>query len=541
MAKIIQNFNIDLRDMSAEGGIREFTVEGDANAIFSLEITNEDSPTKYYNFNTETFTTTKSRLNRKSTGESGVYQGEINFPTVTDNDHYDIYLWAESHFDTIHADYNEVRFGDDSIDINSSRGSNSNLLQKIIYQYTDVAISISAESRGGAGFASMSVTNTPSITVGRGSSTGTWPFSVELTANTDKAFEILRQPVENDVMSFTQVAFGTPLQIHGENIWTGSARSTDTTNGSVSSGTTVTMDTAVASKMAVGDRVTGTGISSASVVTVSSLSGTYTFVTSEAVSIGDGVTLTFTPPYYHRWNVGASSTMHELLPGMIYDDGDVATIPRSTVAPYEDKTTYTTETHNEDGTIVEIQNEAINASALALDTLGYKPTITNGVVTKQLGAITFADQISNDASGGSNKLFYGYGTDYIKSIHNTDISISDLKVELSKMTTTTTAAVNNSVTIPVAERRGTVQNISTISGIGIDASSANPTVASATDEGDGNWTLSAAQTLDEGVTLTVENTSKIITITGNMIFKNVNKNAANFRLYFDVEKFIKAS
>ena len=50
------------------------------------------------------------------------------FPSITDNDQYDIYLFAGSAFDTIHADYKEVRFGDGSLDINSSKGSNSSLL-----------------------------------------------------------------------------------------------------------------------------------------------------------------------------------------------------------------------------------------------------------------------------------------------------------------------------------------------------------------------------------------------------------------------------
>ena len=52
MAKIIRNFNIDLSSMAAGGTVRSFSVIGDNDAIFSLEVKNEDN--KYYNFSTNT-------------------------------------------------------------------------------------------------------------------------------------------------------------------------------------------------------------------------------------------------------------------------------------------------------------------------------------------------------------------------------------------------------------------------------------------------------------------------------------------------------
>ena len=135
--------------------------------------------------------------------------------------------------------------------------------------------------------------------------------------------------------------------------------------------------------------------------------------------------------------------------------------------------------------------------------------------------------------------FTAYGSGSIKAINNTEIKLTDLKVALTEVTTTTTAAVNNDTVIPVAERKGTVVNVSTISGIGIDSSVANPTVASATDEGAGNWTASAAQTLENGVTLTVGGSGKTATITGNIEF--INMRDTTFSLYFDVERFLNAS
>jgi len=538
MAKIIKNFKLDLSSMAAAGATRQFSIVGDDGAIFSLEVKNEDG--YYYNFSTNTFAAAHKRLKNKRIDNS-VYNGSITFPAVGDPDQYDIYLYAESTHDTVHAEYSEVRFGDGSIDINSSTGSSSNLLKKVIYQYDDVvatlsAVSPSATQHATGNFVSM-VVATDGFTVGRGNTIGKTAFSITTTAATDKSFQIKRQPTIDDLAAYTGVTIGSGVIIPGENIWAGAARNTDTVNGAVSGSSVITMDTAVASKTKVGDRVTGTGISSASVVTVISIASTYAIQVSEAVEVDDGVTLTFTPPYYYRWSINSSSSIHTLLPGMTVVDED-GTITSSTIGPYKDTTTYTTEIHNEDGSVEEVENTVTNVSIPALDPLGYKPTITKGFITKQLGYITFDNQIINDLTT-QDTVFYAYGPSAIKQVYNTTIKLTDLKVALTEVTTTTTAAVNNSTTIPVAERKGTVVNVSTISGIGIDSSVANPTVASATDEGAGNWTASAAQTLEEGITLTIGGTGKVATITGNIEFINVD--AASFTVYFDVEKFLTAS
>ena len=474
MAKVIKDFNIDLSSMAAVSTTRNFQVIGDNGAIFSLEVTNEDG--HYYNFSTNTFSATYKRLKNRRIDNNGVYTSSIIFPAITDNDHYNIYLFAESMHSTVHVDYSEVRFGDGSIDINSSTGSNSNLLKKIIYQYTDVTVTLSAISPSAThhstgNFVSM-VVATDSIVTGRGNTVGKTAFSIGVTAAATKVLQITRQPIINDLTAYASVTMGNGVLIHGEDIWSEARRSSDTTNGAVSGGETVTMDTAVATKMKVGDRVEGTGIPTTSVVTVTNLSGTYTFDTSEVVTIGDGVTLEFTPPYYYRWGINSSSSIHKLTPGMTLVDSD-ATITSSTIGPYQDTTTYTTEIYNEDGSIEEVTNTVVNASALALDPLGYKPTITNGVVTKQLGYITFNDKIINDLKTQAC-FFYGYGPTAIKSIHDTTIKLTDLKVELTAPTTTVTLD-STDTTIPVANREGVINNISTISGIGVDTALARST------------------------------------------------------------------
>jgi len=543
MAKIIKSFKIDLSSIAAAGTIRSFSITGDNGAIFSLEVKNELN--EYYNFTTNTFAATHKRLKNKRI-DGGVYTGSITFPAVGDPDQYDIYLYAESMHDTVHAKYSEVRFGDGSIDINSSTGSNSNLLKKVIYQYDDVTITLSAidpnTAHSATNFSGMSV-STDTITVGRGNTVGKTAFSVGVTTATTKALQINRQPIASDLAAYATVLFGSGVKIPGEDIWTGAASTdtvdgavaegikvvmdnnvatkmdvgdritgtatTDTVDGTVTSGVKVVMDNNVATKMAVGDRITGNAALDAGIVTVAALNpdadNVKEFSMSEAVAIADGVTLTFnselnrkevtvvalnpdtdnvkefsmsdtialhdgmtltfTSAKYYRWSLNSSHSIHKLSPGMKIVDADYSTTD-TVIAPYEDTTTYTTEIHNEDGSIEEVTNTVTNVSIPALDPLGYKPTITNGLVTQQLGYITLADQII-DASSNNSMLFYAYGPDAIKTIHNTEIKLTDLKVELTKPITYTTGAVSDSTTIAVADREGTVQNVSSVSGIGV--------------------------------------------------------------------------
>ena len=539
MAKVIKRFNIDLSNMRAANNTRNFSVIGDKGAIFSLEVKNEDG--YYYDFTNKIFTSTKKRLkNRIIKSES--FNGSIVFPAVTDNDQYDIYLFAEAAHNTFHIDYIESRFQDGSLDINSSRGSNSNLLQKVIYQYTDTTITIAGISPSGTQHSTGSFVGatfaTDTIALGRGTTVGKVPFSMTVTLAATKAMTILRQPTQSDLAAYATLTIGSGVAIDGEDIFDGTARSTDTVNGAVSETTLVTMDTAVASKMKVGDRVTGTGIPTGSVVTVFQIISTYVFRASEALeSISDGVTLTFTPPRYRRWSVDNSSSIHKLGIGMQLLDSDNV-IGAAHISTFEDTTTYTTEINNPDGSVEEVTNTAVNISIPALETLGQKPTIVNGIITQQKGNFTLNTKVHGDLAG-QDSVFYAYGPSAIKKIHNSDLVISDLKVELVPQTTTTTSAVSASTTIPVADREGTIQNLSTVSGIGIDPAVASPMVTSATADGGGNWTLSAAQTLESGVTLTLGNTSRSATITGNIEFKNLDD--TNFNLYIDVEKFLSAS
>ena len=191
---IIKEFILNTKDIHSTGEARPFSIVGDADAVFSLEIKNEDG--NFYNFFNNTFQANKISLSNQ-TVTGGIFVGNIVFPAVSDADHYDISLFAGDN--TEHAEFQEVRFADDSLDINSSTGSNSKLLQKKIFQTLPIDLTISAQSINGlAAWGSSSITNaTISSTVGR--SVAKQSFTVQVATAATKALSINTQPNINDL------------------------------------------------------------------------------------------------------------------------------------------------------------------------------------------------------------------------------------------------------------------------------------------------------------------------------------------------------
>ena len=345
--KIINNFNLDLSDLPATSETRTFRISADSGAVFSLEIKNEDS--HYYNFATEAFQVAKAGLYNKVVSNA-VYSDKIVFPAISDDDHYDIFLFAEG--DTRHAPYREVRFDDGSIDVNSSKGSDSLLMKKIIYQYTDITLTLATYTPTSA-FSTGSLVN-DTFTLSRGRGGGKSAFTISCSSASGASFKIKKQPDENDILSFLEPTVGIePETLPGENehptdrpaftgddvngaVTSGSvvrmdntdlsaaievgdrittAVTTDTVNGAVTTGVAVTMDVAdCATIMAVGDRVTGNAAlnakKDANAVTVTAINvntgsgaDASKITLSESVTIANGTALTFTQAKYHMWAV----------------------------------------------------------------------------------------------------------------------------------------------------------------------------------------------------------------------------------------------
>ena len=520
--KVIKSFVLDTKDIGSGGEDRALVINADKGALFSMEIMNEDN--KYYNFQTNSFQTTKTRLSDISI--QNTWRRSISFPPVTDADKYDIYVFAGK--DTKHVERKEVRFADGRLDINSSTGSNSILLQKIIYQTLDTTITISGYSPNNT--VTLASFTTDSITASNGKSVAKIPFSITTTVTSTRTLSINRQPVTSDIMAFvTATVVATPVDIPGEDIYP-AVTGTDTVNGTVSS-TDVIMDTAVASTMKVGDRVTGNTALSAATVTVVSLDSTYGFTLSETIAIADGITLSFSNQRNYRW---ALDNIYGLTPGMRQLKGTLFAA-QPTIKEY---LTQITIFENEIG-----EYKVDDVRIPALDTLGAKPSMIRNATTfvetiTQTGNIVFSEQALLALGGGANAKIFSYGAVEINRLTDYDVEFSDLAVVLTEVSTTTTAAVSASTSVPITQRAGIMDGISTVSGIGIDSSVANPTVSSGAGSviGGGTLVLSAAQTLEDGITLTFPGAGTIATVTG---YIKVNRaGSKDVTLRFDLEKFL---
>ena len=634
--KVIKSFNLDTSNIKEAGERRAFTVLGDNGAVFSLEV---KSGSNYYNFTTNLFQATQTRLTNASIG-GGSYNGNISFPNAVvkdkvngtvstgggnvkvvmdtavastmavgdrvtgnaalgaanvtvaaldpDDDNvnefslsqaiaiaddvvlsftgahqYDVYLFSETNFGTSHAGYAEARFSDGTIDVNSSKGSNSNLVQKVIYQTLDVVITISGDSPNGL---VTGVNTNSSITTSRGGSVAKIPFSYTLASLATKALTQIKQPTSSDVMAYIQPLIGaTPINIPGENIYPAVTAVDKVVN--VSGGTAVdddppnvTMDDDFTGLWAVGDRITGnaaldartqkTAVTVAAInVNVGSGVNPKIFTMSEGIVIADDEELSFSNRRNYRWPISSTTyDVSKIKPGMRQKKGSVFANP-PIVREYLTQTTALPSGAGE--------YKVDKVRVPAIETFGVKPIITRDAITKvaktTVGtatnpiSITFSEQALL-SFGGENGKIYGYGESEINRLTGYNVEFSDLAIALTEFTTTTTAATTAATTFNVTSAAGIADDISTVSGIGIDSSTANPTITTITNLAGGTYassdatypaailTVGAAQTLESGATLKFPGASNIATITGNIKVNNVGNE--DIVLRFDLEKLL---
>ena len=509
-AKIIKKLDIDLSPLPAASTNRYIKISGDSGAIFNLEIKNEDN--YYYNFIKHVFQPTKSGLYNEVI-QRGAFKRSITFPTVTDDDEYNIFLTADP-LTTVHTDYYETRFGDGSLDINSSVGSNSLLVTKVIYQYLNQNLIISTYSPSGTVAVASQVNETISLSKGLPSAKQAFSVSCSVSGGSSATtcYRILRQPTEYDVIAYVEPVVGSaPVAITGENIYP-AVTGTDTVDGAVSSGIKVVMDTNVATKMEVGDRVTGNTALNAATVTVVALNpdgdNPKEFSMSEAIGLADGLSLSFSNQMNYQWPV--NNFVNIIQEGMIIVSGTNAT-DDSSVSKYQDSITILPNTYEE--------KEILIKALPATNTLAKKPTIVDGKITVQEGVVVFNRQQKLALAGDTLKIGGG-GSSEILRIFDYDLILTDLAITLTPITTTTTAASagGSSTSMVVASRTGILDNVSTVSGIGINPKLADPTVSSGAGAvaGAGTIVLDSAQSLESGATFTFANAGLTATITGNI-------------------------
>ena len=610
--KVISDFTFDYANIPEGGGTKLYQVKGQKGASFYLEIKNRHG--KYYNFKTNTFTTIKADLYQQTIGSSKIKSGSIVFPTVSSDDQYDIYLHANP--GTEHVPLIEYRYADGSIDFNFSKGSNGLLLQKVLYQYTDVTLTIT-------GFSVDSTTPTGTITsdtltLSRGYSLKNYNFSFTIPISaTTKCFQIKKQPQPSDVIGFVSVTVpSAPVFIEGENIYpavnntdivdgTGFAAATvnkfvmntnvadkmvvgdkitiattdltDTVDGAVTSGIKVVMDNNVATKMAVGDRITNSGAPQAflsqNTVTVAALNpdgdNAKEFSMSEAVGLADGLALVFTPKCNRElFTVAALNPDEDNAKEFSYVDAAGGTGSRlgvmdnavlsfsnqknrgwsvsnavnisdgSTVILSPGTTTLTSYTDDLITLKDTFYESEINLKRLPAIVKTQKPTVVKGVETVQLANIYLKDAQPLTFAGAVK--IGGYGTGGIYNSSGYKLNFSNLKIELSAITTTTTSSTVGapSTTVAVASRNGILDDVSVVSGIGIDPKVVDPTVDSGAGavSGAGNIVLTAAQELESGISLTFGNAGQTATITGSV--EVLEAGPADFSIRFDIDKLL---
>lgn len=510
---LLQSFNMDFTYVISAGESKSFEILGSNGAEFRLEVKNEDG--KYYDFSQKLFLSVPSSLS-STIPPSGVFSSRIKFPAVTDADQYDIFLFAKN--ETEHVNYSEVRGSDGNVDINLSSGSNSILMTKVIHQLMPVAFEIKAYAGEGITLnAAHTVSEQTLQTLNADKEGSILPFTLQFGVADNKALRIIKQPQASDFSTHTTVAASAPLQIDGENIYptitTPADSTTDggTTVNGASTGTTVTTHVVSSTIATVGDRVLGNDALAAATVLVTAVSGGSgkTFTINQSVAIADDLPLTFSNQQNYRWPISTGvnhfDTGMEMLAETVYD----FTVDPVKIANYTDTL---------DALVLAGETPVIpNQEVYGLDTLGLPSTITSGgSVITQPGAITFDKQLPLSVVGTMKIKASGY-TD-IKKMCGYDIRFSDLLVTLKPISTTTTGAVSASTNVPVTERIGILDDVSTVSGIGIDSSSAVPTVDTGAGAvtGAGTLVLTAAQTLESGITLNFANASNIATVTGNI-------------------------
>ena len=552
--KLIRDFILNYDNLSANGEDRSFSILGDNGSQFRLEVKNELN--QYYNFKTKLFSATKSDLKGSISGLA--FNSFIKFPKVTDADKYDILLFATE--DTEHASYTEARFNDGSIDINNCKGSNSKLLTKQLYQLLGVTLTISSISPNSlSGFSGVSHSNFTVTTNGK-KPIAKIPFEYKVTAGTTHALKVdsPNPNIEEVIGFYMERTIGSAgVMIEDEDIWSAEPRSTNkVVDGDFSGGATnITMDDDVGSFWAVGDRVTGNAIldakTGANAVTVTAInvgSNAKVFTLSESIAIEDDETLTFTEASYYRWPI---DNILGIKKGTIALGTNVTS--DTEVAPYETFNTINAGGINEFQETKVKKNEIESSDKILLNDIEKnKEVITRNATTLaprsvSAGNVTFNKQQLNKLAGDTIKMF-SWGTDAIEELTGWELEFSDVAVSVNSPTTTNTSGVSDNNIVAVASGDGIMDDVSTVSGIGIDVSSGLPTVTNiASYTGStATLTLSSNQTIENGTTLTFGAAGKIVTISGNIEIKKVglshgsNMSLPNWNgtVYFDLEKIL---
>ena len=99
--KKITGFTVNANTLKTSATKLTYRIEGEQDAVFSLQVKDNSSPNKFYNFVTEAFTNDITSENTLANVKiSGTYNGSIDIPAATGGNTYRFMLFANPSFDT---------------------------------------------------------------------------------------------------------------------------------------------------------------------------------------------------------------------------------------------------------------------------------------------------------------------------------------------------------------------------------------------------------------------------------------------------------
>lgn len=545
--RVIKNVDLDYRDISLNGGSRTISINGDPGVVFSLEVY-EGVQANYYNFEKNTWSTSSYKLTNVQSN-NGNYTALINFEANASQKIYTINVYAETveNIKTKHTAAINIKNEFGSIILNASKGSDSNILTRKIYQDVERVMDISviapslylasANTVDGAVSSSNRIvidgdaTSSKVVQVGdkvtgTGIAASVHALVTKINPDNDNTNEI-EISVADSIGDGVAVTFTPPfngMTPHYTESQSGFQRLL--LQGMVNANLNFSLTlTAQAGRS----------------FTVNRVPTTEDLCCVNLVTFGDivlipGVT---TENRYFRWSV---DNVAKVSNGMIIDPARSGTGANTVPAIISDFT--------RNKTLQKIEKSRYNQSAVdydvvdifvqGVDRFGKKPAASgvdrNGVTQVVAGNLLFNANQSSSLASDADVRIIAQGPEAIKKSTGISVSLTDIVVTPTQVSTTTTAAVSASTTIALTEV-GNVTVGSSVRGVGIADNAANPTVVSkSVSTGAGNIVVSAAQTLEDGATLFFDGSSNILTITGKI--KVINMSISNTQLYFNVERFL---
>tara|TARA_R100001443_G_scaffold80258_1_gene87349 strand:- start:8564 stop:10555 length:1992 start_codon:yes stop_codon:yes gene_type:complete len=488
---------------------------------------------------------TEFELSASTTGGS-VTNGTLTFAGIKK---YTIDLLAKTaqNIRTSHVALSEVRNADQSINLNKSIGSDSDLLKKIIYQdikktltlsciapslYSTSADIVKGSTSSSNRIILDSVINQNIVRVGdKATTTGVASSVHALVTKTNPDNDNTREieiSISDSATNDAAITFTPPfngMTPHG----------TDSTSG------VATFNLSSSASIQVPFSITCTALTGRtfSVIRTPNVNDLCAFTTVDISTAGLAIPGE-SAGSFHRWPIDNIANLFE---GMVLDParsgtGANTTTP-ATISRYLSTTTKTE--INERKYYNDVKTVTIkDVEVSGVDSFGNDVTAVdrNGDITAQVGNITFNKQQADAFKDDTNVRLFAYGPNGIKKLTGMNVSLSNVVITPTQISTTTTSAVSASTSIPLTEV-GNISSAQTLRGIGINPSVAAPTVTSKPAvSGGATITASAAQTLEEGATLFFDGASNIVTITGTINIDNMA--LSDTTLYFDVERFLTA-